>query len=102
MENATQAYAAGASITIFDSGFGRVEGRYRRWTREGYALDFTAGFTRGRVGGRWNVPKMTTGGVTGSAGISAAYFGADLRVDLVKASDGRSGRCGYLTFRFGT
>src|SRR5688500_6341522 len=103
MGNATWKHAAGGSITIFDSGFGRVEGRYRRWTEQNsYGLDFSAGFMRGRVGGRSNLPRMTTGGVTASAGISAAYFGVDLRVDVTQASDGRAGRAGYVSFRIGT
>jgi hypothetical protein len=103
MGNATWSQAAGASITLFNSGFGRIEGRYRRWIEPGgYGLDFSAGFSRGRVGGRSNVPRMTTGGVTASAGISAAWFGVDLRVDLVEASDGRAGRAGYVSFRIGT
>jgi hypothetical protein len=103
MGNVTGSQAGGAMITFFNSGFGRIEGRYRRWLEPAaYGLDVSAGFVRGRVDGRGTIGELTTGGVTGSAGISAAYFGVDVRVDRVKASRGGNGRVTYVSFRFGT
>jgi hypothetical protein len=88
----------------------RVEGRYRRWlpcTEDRVrrrsctvGLDLSAGVAGGIFTG--DSPQAAATGLTGSVGISNTYLGADARVDLRQAPDGRIIHGTFVSVRAGS
>jgi hypothetical protein len=88
----------------------RVEGRYRRWLpcaedrvrRRNctVGLDFSAGVVGGIITGE--SPQAAASGLTGSVGISNTYLGADARIDLLRAPDGRIIHGTFVSLRAGS
>ena len=84
---------------------GRIEARYRGWKSSNVGLDLSAGYFGGSVRGtdsRLFRPTVPAHGVTASLGFSATSLGADARVNLLRASDGRTLRSSSLGVRVGS
>jgi hypothetical protein len=81
---------------------GRVEARYRRWLGPDHGIDLSAGVARSKVRGVYDPDELRAAGFTASAGISGAYVGADVRLDLLRASGGRMVHGVYVSGRTGS
>jgi hypothetical protein len=81
---------------------GRIEARYRRWLTPDHGIDLGFGVTAGRIRGHFESEEEKTRGITASAGISGTYLGADARLDLARAADGRLIHATYVTVRTGS
>jgi hypothetical protein len=102
MINRGPARAFGATIASTCSDFpGRVEARYRRWLDSTHGADLSAGLARGVVRGVYDPDELRATGLTAAAGISGTYIGADVRLDLLRASSGRTARGLYVGVRTG-
>lgn len=103
MVNRGPAHAFGATVSSTGVDLpGRIEARYRRWLGPDHGMDLSAGFARGMVRGVYDPDELRTRGITASAGISGAYMGADVRLDLLRASGGRVVHGVYVSGRTGS
>lgn len=96
--DAKAAFGFGVSLVNEDIG-GRIEARWRRWLNPGSGIDIGLGMIGGHVrpGGRDMMH-----GITGSAGFSGAYVGADVRLDHAHSTANQPIHATYLTIRTGS
>ena len=97
----THAFGATVASTGVDIP-GRIEARYRRWLGPDHGIDLSAGVARGEVRGVYDPDELQARGITASAGISGAYMGADVRLDLLRAQGGRLVHGAYVSGRTGS
>ena len=103
MKNSGATQAFGATVSMLNADLpGRIEARYRRWLGPEHGVDLSAGFAHARVRGLYDPDELQARGITASAGISGTYIGADARLDLMRASNGRVIHGAYVTARTGS
>ena len=102
MVNRGPKQAVGLTLSMLNADLpGRIEARYRRWLDPDLGLDVSAGAMRGAIRGAYDPDQAALRGLTTSMGISGAYIGADLRLDLARSSTGRTVAATYFTARTG-
>jgi hypothetical protein len=103
MVNSGARQAFGGTVSMLNGDLpGRIEARYRGWLGPEHGVDLSAGFARTTVRGVYDPDELQARGITASAGISGTYIGADARLDLMRASDGRVIHGIYVTARTGS